>query len=223
MRSKKILVTVGYLAFTIVCLFCSFYLTFPADAAAGRIAQELQRSTHGVWTMTYEDVSAWRLSGLAFEKVKFKRNTPANEPMLVSLDAVRARLRLAPLLLARTSVRAQILNQGGSLDVMFTPKKNDAFSAHAEAENFDLAQPPALSNIAGLPVAGKATGTVDINWESDLHQAAGNVDMKIAGLSVGPGAVSGFTLPAVDLGRAQFGRRNSRRQVQDDAVQTKGR
>ena len=200
MRSKKILVTVGYIGFTLVCLFCSFYLTFPAEAAAGRIAQELQRSTHGVWSMTYDDVSAWRFSGLAFAKVRFKRSSPANEPMTVSLDAVRARVRLVPLLLARTSVRAQIENLGGSLDVLFTPKKNDAFSAHMEVDNFDLAQPPALGNLAGMPVGGKASGVADINWESDLHQAAGNVDLKVVKLKVGPGSVSGFTLPGVDLG-----------------------
>ncbi len=205
MRSKKILVTVGYIAFTLMCLFCSFYLTFPAEAAGGRIAQELQRSTRGAWTMTYDDVSAWRLSGLAFEKVRFKRNIPANEPLTVSLDVVRARLRLMPLLLARASVRAQIYNAGGSLDVQFTPKKNEAFTAHVDAEDFDLAQPPALGNLAGMPVAGKATGSADINWESDLHQAAGNVDLKIAGLMVGPGSVSGFTLPGVDLGELNLG------------------
>ena len=204
MRHKKFLVSVGYVAFTLMCLLCSFYFTFPADAAAARVAQELQRSTHGVWTMTYADASPWRLSGLALEQVKFKRHVPANEPLVVSLDALRARVRLSSLMLARVSVRAQVDNLGGRLDVQYTPKKNDAFAMHLEADDFDLAQPPALTNLAGMPVAGRATGSVELNWDNDVHQANGNVDLKLARLQVGPANISGFSLPSIDLGEVNI-------------------
>lgn len=204
MQRQKLIRRAGYGAFALFSLFISFYLTFPADAVAARLAQEVQKQTRGQWQLSYREAAPYRLSGLALDGVSLKQTgAPAGEGINVQLDSVRARLRLAPLFLARLSVDAQLVNGDGNLAARVTPRTSNgpgAMDIRLEAEDFDFRSAAFLSKMAGLPVGGKMNGTLDVSLENDVHKSTGSLDLSIDAASVGPGAVQGLTLPNVALG-----------------------
>jgi hypothetical protein len=60
-----------------------------------------------------------------------------------------------------------------------------------------------------MPLSGVATGTLDLDLPEDVNASAGNVDLEIAGLTLGdgknkmkvPGMAGGLTLDAIDAGK----------------------
>ena len=206
MQRQKLLRWAGYGAFALFSLFISFYLTFPAEAVAARLAQEVQKQSRGQWTLTYKDASSYHLSGLSLEGVALQEAGAPGEAMRVTLDAVRGRLRLAPLFLARLSVDAEVLNGDGSLAVRWTPRSSaggsgpPAMDVRLEADDFDFASAPFLAKMAGLPLGGKMNGSLDASWENDVRKSTGSLELNIEAANLGPGAVQGLTLPNVSLG-----------------------
>jgi type II secretion system protein N len=77
----------------------------------------------------------------------------------------------------------------------------------AELDALDLGQ-LGLGSFLGMPLAGVATGTIDLDLPEQVTASAGNVDLEIAGLTLGdgknkmkvPGMAGGLTLDAIDAG-----------------------
>ncbi len=203
MKRKKPLFMLGYIAFTVSAFLCCFYWTFPADALAQRLVFELQRRSGGAWRAEYKDASTFRLSGLQFENVKIKYTDlrePLASPQIVAMDALRARVRILPLMLRRWSLQTQVRLHEGLLAATFTAHGSSR-EVEAEADQIDFNQPPLLATLLGIPVGGKLNGTLEAAWDVEAKQANGEFEMVIDTGSVGPGSVAGFTLPRVGLGQ----------------------
>jgi type II secretion system protein N len=201
---KRLLTLAGYAAFAGVSLLLSFYFTFPAAALGQRIAHELERSTHGVWHVTFNDVSTYRFTGIEAQGVTLQRTLPGTEPLTLQLDALRARLRVLPLLLLRTSVDAGVTLGEGTLDARLTPR-GAAADAHLDADNVSLTIPPILAKLTGVPVGGTVVGQLDLTWDNDPQKTQGTASFTLDKLSVGPGKIAGFSVPLVDLGTVELG------------------
>src|SRR5262245_688881 len=98
MLNNTILRNIGYVGFGIASLLIGLYLTFPAEAVGQRLAHEMQQRSRGKLSLSFEDISLYRLSGISAETVKVRTTKEGEQPIEVTLDAVRARLRLLPLL-----------------------------------------------------------------------------------------------------------------------------
>src|SRR5690606_18219690 len=85
---------------------------------------------------------------------------------------------------------------------------------HLEAtlQNVDLRRLGPLHEAIGLPVAGRARGTIDMTIASEAAGTQGTVDLTIANVSIGDGETplviegmgAGITLERLELGTVRF-------------------
>jgi len=199
MRGRKILVIVGYGAFALVSLVFGLYLTFPADAVGQRLAQEVSKASQGSVTVSFDSVSPYRLSGIAAEGVRIRMAQAGEQPREIKLKAVRARLRLLPLLWLSTSLDAVVDTGGGTVAARFTPHSDKGFFASLAFDDFDLGEPPALAPLLGVQLGGVLNGEISAEWSPDPRKSVGKGALKLAGALV-EGAVQGVTIPRVGVG-----------------------
>ncbi|OGR07708.1 MAG: type II secretion system protein GspN [Deltaproteobacteria bacterium RIFOXYB12_FULL_58_9] len=221
MRKQKLIKVAGYAAFGGVSLLLFFYFTFPAEAVGLRLVQEVQNMTGGDVTVSFDHVSLHRLSGISAEGVKIRKANDTGEVLELEVDEVTARLQLLSLLLFKVSTRVDVEIGEGGISALVT-KTDDAVEIDLEIDAFDLAAVPALSKMAGLPLRGEIAGdlTVSVGFGSQgkgktplanqnqiaPERSEGEGKIEVKGLSFGPGAVAGFTIPtAVSLGEIAIG------------------
>lgn len=217
MASKKWLRTAGYVAFALATFLLFFYLTFPAGAVAQRMAQELSSYTGGAMTVTFEDASLYRFSGLQADNVKLRAALGSDEgtastPIDIELDNVWVRVQILPLALLDISVSAGARIGDGSLEGR-VDTGGEGVGFELEIDELDFAESAILGKLAGLPVggtiAGSATGTIGAGAAARGPKTApagapglapdrseGKASLTIRDASVGPGTVAGFTVPA---------------------------
>lgn len=200
MRRRATLRWAGYAGFTLLSLAVGMTLTSPAEAVGQRLAHELQRASGGGWTMTYREATPWRLSGIALTEVRLQTSPAAGEPTLLPLQAVRLRLRLLPLLLGRLGVSGELVGGGGRLAATVAQGRERSLQVEVAADNLDLANPPWLAPLVGLPVGGRLGGRGELAWEGELRRCTGQLQARIGGLQIGPGAVAGVVLPTIAFG-----------------------
>jgi type II secretion system protein N len=201
MPKKRLPILLGYLAFAVLCLVLNLYWTFPANALAQRVASEVERETSGTWTLKFQDASPWRLTGLELDNVTLiKKENPTAEPMVLQLDTLKARLRILPLLLLRTSINTQVNIGDGVLGAVVTVLK-DATDADVYFDEVDFGKSAVFSKLAGMPLGGVLNGTVNVHWTRDIHHVDTEADISIGKATVGPGKVANLvTIPSVSLG-----------------------
>jgi type II secretion system protein N len=215
MHSKKTLLVAGYIGFGLLTFLASLYLTFPAEALAQRLTQELRRRSGGQWQAAYTQAATYRLSGLALTGVTFTHlagpnaaaapadgSAPAASDAQQSfkVDSLRARLRLLPLLLGHTGLQAQAQLHNGWLSATVTPQ-GTGMTVEAQAKDIDLATPPLLAQFVGLPVGGKLNGSLEGRYDLDPKKMNAQLDLQLDTATVGSGAVAGFSLPNVEVGQ----------------------
>jgi type II secretion system protein N len=204
MARRKLLVGAGYGAFSMAALFVGFYLTFPADAVGQRLAHEVQQKSDGAVTVSFDEISPYRLSGVAAEEVKIRTQKEGQQPLELRFDEVRVRLRLLPLLLLRTSFDAQLTLGEGEAEATITPLRDGELSAALELDEVNLASPPIVPTLVGLAIGGTVTGSLSADLRKDPKATGGRGKISITGASLGPGTIQGFTLPGIELGNLEL-------------------
>ncbi len=211
MRARKWLIWGGYGGFTFVAFLVSLYLTFPAEAVGQRLAHELQRQTHGKVSVSFRDVSLYRLSGIEAEGVVVRSAKAGQQPTEVKLDAARARLRLLPLLWLSLSFDTEVQLGDGFIDARITPRAGEDLDTKIEIEALNLATPPVLPALAAFPMRGAVEGMLEAAWRKDVKKASGASSLSWKGASIGPGTIevalmpgsptkTPFSLPGAELG-----------------------
>jgi type II secretion system protein N len=200
LSSRKLAAGIGYVAFAVASLLVGLYFTFPAEAVGQRLAHEVRTSSGGQYTITFKELAPYRLSGFAAESVRLRTAKPGEAPVEIELDALKVRLRLLPLLLARLSAAASIELGKGSLDAVVTKRATDAYDADLSIDELNLASPPLLPRLAGITFAGIINGSATAALRPDPKASTGKASFKLANVSIGPGTVQGLTLPLIELG-----------------------
>ena len=70
-----------------------------------------------------------------------------------------------------------------------------------ELDDVDMAAPPILGQLAGLPIRGRIAGKAESSWSSDPKKGAGKASLTIHDAQLGPGSLEGFTVPSTLLGQ----------------------
>jgi type II secretion system protein N len=204
MRSRKFVMVLSYTAFAVAALLVGLYLTFPAEAVGQRIAHEINKRSLGKFVVSFDDVSPYRLSGIAASGVKVRVEQPGAQPLEIKLDAVRVRLRLLPLLLLRASFNAVIKLGAGDIDAVVTPRRDGELDAAVDLEKVNLASPPLLPLFVGVPIGGVINGHLETSWKTDSKKSTGKAHLALGGGTVGPGGIQGISIPGVDLGQVEL-------------------
>lgn len=215
-RRQQILLYAGYAVFFVFCFLLFSYLTFPYERLRDIITDRFSStpdSTGPKTTVKIEELSPYWFTGVQLEGVTVERAAEgAGEPTTVAIDEIT--LRAAPLsyLFGTISVSFGAEAGEGSIDGTYeSDPEGKAKHVVAELDALDLGA-MGVGSFLGMPLAGVATGTVDLDLPEEIKTSAGAIDLEIAGLTLGdgknkmkvPGMAGGLTLDAIDAGTLKF-------------------
>lgn len=184
-----------YPIFGLFCLALFSFLLFPFDSLRNRIQGEMERRV-GNYTVTVGRVSPALFTGITLKAVKME---PKAKGVPVSLDKVRVKIRLLPLLWGGRQFGLFIKSGKGSLEGTIS-LKGDETQMDLELEKFDLA---AGRLIVPFPLSGQIDGEVRLTLNaSDPLRNTGKLKLGIGDLQTeAVGDESEFPVPAMVLAR----------------------
>ncbi len=212
-RTKKILLYgVAYPSFFFFWLSCGAYWTFPYDHLRDYIVQEAERD--GTRQLEITSLGPSWLTGVEVEGVRLASvsTDPERPPAALVIREATARVSLLSYLFGTTDVSFDAeLDGGGTIEGEFA---TDEESTHIEAEleNVDLRRLGPVHEMIGLPLAGMATGSIDLTIAQQAADTAGTMDITVRNLSLGDGRTplvieglgTGLTLERMNLGTLQL-------------------
>jgi type II secretion system protein N len=209
---QRYLLWAGYVAFFFFCFFMFAYLTFPYDRLRDIIIDRFSSApdaSGAKTTVKIDELSPHWFTGVQLEGVTVTRAADAtSEPTVIAIDEVTLRVSPLAYLFDNYEVSFGAAAGDGSLDGTYESDV-EGKSKHvvAELDALDLGQ-MGVGSFLGMPLAGVATGTVDVNLPEEIATSAGEIDLEIAGLVLGdgknkmkiPGMAGGLTLDPIDAG-----------------------
>jgi len=198
---KKLTKPAAYVAFALLAVLVSLYLTFPADAVGQRLAYEITKRSGGKYGITFGKVSLYRLSGVEAANVKLSA-VGGDEPFDVTVDALRVRLKLLRLFLFDIALHAEVdLGEGEIAADVGRGAGEGAYNVELEIEDLTLTKPPVLPLMIGYPLDGRLAGKAEIQWSPDPKNAGGKASLTLHDASFGPAEIKGFSVPGMQLGQ----------------------
>jgi type II secretion system protein N len=215
-------ISVLYALFFAVAFLISAYLTFPYERLRDFILTKIETASKGkpdAMQVEIGELSPSFLTGVALSDVEIRKGTPpeapapsadasgeASGPGALHFDEVTARVSLWSLLMRSPKVSFKAKVGEGELDGWYE-QDSDAQEMEAELDAVDVAK-LGLGSYLGVPLKGRATGTIELSLPAEANKATGDVQLKIAGLRIGDGKTkvslppmrTGMTLEEIDAG-----------------------
>jgi type II secretion system protein N len=202
-----------YVVFFAFAFLLAAYLTFPYDRLRDFILTKIEASTKGrpdALQVDIGELSPTLLTGVVLTDVDVRRNSAdsASEADQTTLhfDEVTARVSLWSLLMRAPKLNFKAKVGEGELDGSFK-QDGEAQEMEAEIDSLDVGK-LGLGTFIGVPLKGRATGTMQLSIPAEAQKTTGDLELKISGLRIGdgkaklmmPGLRSGMTLEEVDAG-----------------------
>lgn len=212
-RMKRLFLYVGvYPAVFFISLVLGAYWTFPYERVRDYIVQEVERG--GSVQLEIASLSPSWLTGIQMEGVRVT-NVPADPSKLaapLALSEVEARISLLSLLLGTTEVSFDVATRGGGTLTGVYAQNDEMTRLEAELANLDLQHIGPLHDTVGLPIAGKASGKVDMTIGAEAANTQGTVDLTVRDVGIGDGETplvidgmgAGVTLERMNLGTLEL-------------------
>lgn len=214
-RAKKILLYgVAYPLFFLLSLLVGAYLTFPYDHVRDFIVQEAERG--GTVQLEITSLEPDWVTGVEMQGVRVATvpDDPEARPQEVLIREASARAGLFALMGGSTDVSFDAeLDGGGTIEGEFA---QDEETTHVEAhlERVDLRRIGPLQGAVGLPIAGVASGDLDVTVGTEAADTDGSVQLTVRNVAVGDGetpleveglaAGGGLTLERLNLGTLEL-------------------
>lgn len=198
-RTKTIATRLGYAGFGLFATLAFVYLTFPVEAAIGRINKELQKQAPGL-SLAVGSASLYGLTGISATEpaITFLKG---DAPTTITLDKATARLQILPLLQKNLDVAFE-LELGDSTASGVLGLRGEQRALVLNMDELDLGKLP-ISLLKNLPTRprGSSSAEVDVAFDlADPKRSAGKGSIKLARAGLSEFKVMGFTIPAIDLG-----------------------
>ncbi|HET6333867.1 MAG TPA: type II secretion system protein GspN [Polyangiales bacterium] len=202
-----------YVVFFVVAFMLAAYLTFPYDRLRGYILDKIEASTKGrpdAFHVELGELSPSLLTGVVLTDVDVRRRAADSaseaEQTTLHFDEVTARVSLWSLLMRAPKVNFTAKVGEGELEGSYK-QDGDAQEIESEIDSLDVGK-LGLGTFIGVPLKGRATGTLQLSMPAEAQKTTGDVELKISGLRIGdgkaklvmPGLRSGMTLEEVDAG-----------------------
>jgi type II secretion system protein N len=206
-------ISVLYAVFFVLAFMFAAYLTFPYDRLRDYILTKIEASSKGRPDSMQVDIGELApsfLTGVVLSDVDVRRRSPdtANEGEQSTLhfDEVTARVSLWSLLMRAPKVSFKAKVGEGELDGSYK-KDGEAQEIESEIDSLDVGK-FGLGSFIGVPLKGRATGTLTLSLPAEAQKSTGDLELKISGLRIGdgkakltmPGLRTGMTLEEVDAG-----------------------
>jgi type II secretion system protein N len=208
LRDKTLLAGL-YTGFFGLVFLLSLYWTFPYDRLRDYVVGKLS-SDDAIATRTVEigELRPVGIGGVRTTDLEITQlaKTPDAQPATLRLSSLSADLSLWSLLIGNKKLTVSA-KAGGTLDGKYL-QTSDTQHFEAELNGFDLGQ-LGVGSYMGLPIKGKATGTIDVQVAADVVKSTGSVKLEVKNLKVGdgkakikpPGLGTGLTLDEIDAGK----------------------
>jgi type II secretion system protein N len=219
MMKSRLLKIMSYSTFFSFAFTVSLYLTFPMDAVKGKIItameEALGKGKQGRYgtdpIVSFSSIDLWRFSGVAFERLSLQMGSRDPDPgPTVDFDELRLRVGLLSLLSDAPEVSFDAILYDGELEGDVTVSATgEVRKIGLELEEVNIGKMPLLLNSSGVPTSGNVNGSVNLHLgKKPSKDAKGNIDLVVAGLSLGPGELElpipgmsgGLTIPSIGMG-----------------------
>jgi type II secretion system protein N len=183
---------VGYPLFYLFAFVLFLRLTFPYDKIRERIVYAFNaqpRSGSAQQQLQIDDVSGWWLTGVRIKGLRLisSPSEPGGNPSEMKIDEARAKIGVFAALFGHTSVSFHIDAFGGEIDGDYDESSKER-DVDAELDGVDLTRIDSLTDMLGLPVEGRAKGTLKLVMpEGKASKGSGNVQLDIAEVAIGDG------------------------------------
>ena len=206
----------GYVAFFGMCFTLAAYLTFPYERVKDVLIRRVQaRATPGETPpkLGIEDLGPHWLTGISMSGVTYQSGgaQPDDEAPQVSLDEVDVSVSPLAMLMGRTALSVGAQVGDGDLDGEYETEEGGPSHLELTLDEVDLER-FGLGGLLGVPLAGLASGTIDVTLAVKPAETQGELKLTIdnARLAGGkgkikiPGMAGGLTLDAIDAGKFEL-------------------
>ncbi len=232
----------GYVLWFNTVFFFMLYWTFPIasfqEHVQGFLAATLRQNLPGRNNVhvLIEDLALWRLSGLQLSNVQVQlqqRGSVSASPTQITLDRLRARVALLPLLLRRTSISWDLTVQKQFFSgAVSTNKEGKLMALRLRAPKADLSKINVLTSALGVGLQGKVHLNADFNLpQGKVADLWGSLTLTATQLGMGQGPLtlpkssplgSSLDIPAVALGNLTMQAQSSQGKLRVSKLQLTG-
>jgi type II secretion system protein N len=211
---QNLLLYGGYVVFFLTCFVLSAYWTFPYERVRDLLEAKVAEnpSPGGRTKLTIGELGPHWLSGVALSSVVLERSTGAANETPGRLEFDELTLRASPLSLLFGGIDLDFGAEvgDGEIDGSYEADEDEPTHVEAELDAVDLAK-LGIGSYLGVPIAGAATGTLDVTLAKEAAGTQGSMELKIEGLKLADGktpvkipGMGGLTIATVDAGTLEF-------------------
>lgn len=214
---QTLIMGAAYTLFFGFCFVLSAYYTFPyeraRDVLVARVAALPAPAGQQAAKLTIEELGPHWLTGVAAHGVTFERKgLTENDPSTkLSVDELTVRASLFGLLRKHVNVKYGIEVGDGDAEGSYATAEGEPTHLDTELDELDLGK-LGIGSFIGVPLAGSASGTVDVTVGDKPADTQGAIDVHITGLKLGdgkakvklPGMPGGLTIDAIDAGELEL-------------------
>jgi type II secretion system protein N len=202
----------GYALFFVVCFVLSAYFTFPYERVRDVLVTKVASSGTPGQKLSIGELGPHWLTGVALTSVKLERSagTPGAPPSSLAIDKLSVNASAWALMFGGVGVHFDARVGKGEVEGRYDAKKEGPAHTQAELDALDIGK-LGLGSMLGMPIAGAASGTVDVTLSDQTAETQGSIDLRIEGLRIGDGkaklqipGMGGLTLETIDAGTLQL-------------------
>ncbi|HXX67788.1 MAG TPA: type II secretion system protein GspN [Polyangiaceae bacterium] len=199
---------VGYPLFYLFCLALFASFTFPYDKLRDRLVASFaadQRASGGHQELQIDALSGYGLTGVRMTGVTLLSAPaePGKPPARLVVDEATVRYGLLSLLFGGADVDFDVMAFGGEARGEYGSRGKDK-AIDVALESLDLGKIGPLVQLLGVPLDGKAGGTLHLSMpEGKITRASGDLSFESKGTAVGDGKAKlkgALALPKIDVG-----------------------
>ena len=219
---------VGYGAFYLVSFVLFASLLFPYEVLRQRIVADFnaqQKATGAQQELSIDKVGWYWFSGVRAKGIKLTSAPvpPSKEPAEIRIDEARLRLSILSKLVGHDNVSFSLDALGGHVRGTYVESGSEKVTEKpngqkeivhrdreidVELEQVDLSEVDALTQMIGLPIQGKISGTIKLNMpEGRASKGSGTVTLEGADVAIGDGKAKlkgALEWPKLTIGALNF-------------------
>ena len=203
---------IGYPLFYLFTFVLFLRLVFPYEKLRDRIVYGFnaqQRSGPAQQQLQIDEVRGYWLTGVRITGIRlFSAPTePGKPPSEMKIDEARLKVGILAAIFGRTSASFQVDAMGGEIDGSYDESSKER-AVEVELDGVELKNLDALTQMIGLPVEGRAHGTISLTMpEGKASKGSGTVNLEVADTAIGDGKAklkSALDWPKLAVGQLTF-------------------